>query len=306
MTSRRPRQPTRLRRRFHPPLPTAPTSAEVPALAGPIFPRAPSLPRPTQLPPSLIPPVMPTDPANIPSPDPVPPPRRGGWTLGALTLGLSIVAACVLLPQIHENRNLRSELAALQSQVDRIKQQVEINDAFLAKVDSDPTLITRLAQRQFLLTPDGTDVLTLPNSTPNSADPRQPAPNARNPFQLVAVPDRPADPTPTSLTTPTPHPVLDFIAAQLSRPFQDPQTRLYLLAGSMFLVAVGLILDGPAKPPRPTPAPATHPNTPEPLSPESVTPEPAASADPTSTHDNAHAAAPSTPSGPATHAALAA
>lgn len=170
------------------------------------------------------------------------PRRRGGWTLGALTLGLAVVAVCLLVPQIEENRGLRAELTELQAQQARLDEQVRVNDVFLEKVVSDPTLITRLAQRQLRLTPEGTDTLDLPGLGGGAG-----GYDARSPFQLVSVP-------PPDIRPPLPAP----LGGALMDWARDGRTRLYVLAGAFFLVALGLILDGPIKPTHTTAQPITE------------------------------------------------
>lgn len=161
-------------------------------------------------------------------PPPSPPPadrRRAGWTLPALIIGLGTIALCLLVPQMEENRRIARDLDQLRVERERIEEQIRVNDTFLAKVSVDPTLITRLAQRQLRLTPPGTDTLDISGLPPE----------ARSPFQLVTVPPPPA------MIPHTP------VGGTLLAPLRDGRTRLYLMAAALFVVAAALILDGPKK-----------------------------------------------------------
>lgn len=157
--------------------------------------------------------------------------------MGALVLGFSVIAVCLLLPQVEGNRQVRAELDQLRAQQARLDEQVRVNEVFLAKVATDPTLITRLAQRQLRLTPEGTGTLELSGLEGD----------ARSPFQLVSVP-------PVSGDVAAAGRVGGKVWGGLLDVVRDGRSRLYVMAGAFFLVALGLILDGPVKKPRATEA----------------------------------------------------
>jgi hypothetical protein len=151
--------------------------------------------------------------------------RKFGWTLPALVLGLGVVAFCLMLPQIDENRRTFHDLAQLRMEHARLAEQMRVNTLFLQRVESDPTLTARLAQRQLRVGPGGDEVGTL-----EIAGMR---PEPRSPFQLVAT-ARPADSGEYRV-----------LGGALLDPLRNDRTRLYVMAGALLLVAAALILDGP-------------------------------------------------------------
>src|ERR1700683_70446 len=109
-------------------------------------------------------PWMAMDTAALQSPDDAPPqsaqiepPRdeRGGWTISVLCIGLALVAACIILPQADANRRLNYELDALRLDLAQLQKQSSVNREFLGKIEVDPQLVERLAQRQMKLYPQG-------------------------------------------------------------------------------------------------------------------------------------------------------
>lgn len=160
----------------------------------------------------------------------------------ALVVGWAVIGVCLVLPQVEANRRVRYDLDRLRAEQARIEDQIKVNDEFLAKVSVDPTLMARLAQRQLRLVPGGMEPLELSGMSGES----------RNPFQLVTVPPVPAQ-----------APYQPFGGEWLA-PVMDDRKRLYLLAGSFLLVAMGLILDGGRRRVEPEvsaaePKPATEP-----------------------------------------------
>lgn len=151
--------------------------------------------------------------------------RRSGWTIPGLVIGLGVIAVCLMVPQIEENRAVLYDVERLRGEYRRIEMQISINDEFLAKVAVDPTLMSRLAQRQLRLLPGGTDELQLSGIDAE----------ARSPFQLVTVPPAPEMP-----------PYKPF-GGDLLGPFREPRTRLYLMGAALFVMGAALILDGPVK-----------------------------------------------------------
>jgi hypothetical protein len=145
----------------------------------------------------------------------------GGWTSLALLVGLAIVAACLLVPQLEENRELRWERDRLQAEKARIDEQVAANKHFIEVVGSDVTLQSRLVQRQFQLRPSGTEALDIPGVT-----------EPRSPFQLATVPP----PEAVAPYQPVGGAFLDIL--------RQGRARLYFMGLGLIIMAAGLILDG--------------------------------------------------------------
>src|SRR5580698_6962616 len=55
----------------------------------------------------------------------------GGWTIAVLCIGLSLIAACVIIPQADANRRLAYERQRLRRDLDQIQKQVAVNSEFL-------------------------------------------------------------------------------------------------------------------------------------------------------------------------------
>ena len=165
-----------------------------------------------------------------------PPPRGGGWTVVALCAGIGLIACCVLIPQADANRRLVYERERLKIDLDSIRKQVATNDEFLHRVDDDPNLAERLAQRQMKIIREGTRVLELKKPPKNGRGAPGPAsvlsqtPDDVSPFHLVAV----APPPPMPPYEPTGGPLAGLCF--------DPHRRLYLMGTGMLLMAVGLVL----------------------------------------------------------------
>lgn len=151
--------------------------------------------------------------------------RGGGWTLAALLLGLSAIAACMIVPQIDDNGRMAYEQRRLQADLDQINRQTAVNEQFLAKLESDPQLAQRLAQRQMKFIRQGESLLSY--KSPGG----QPAAAAQmSPFSLVHVPP------PAAMAAYQPS------GGMVSQWLLDSHNRLYCLAGGLFLAAMGLIL----------------------------------------------------------------
>jgi hypothetical protein len=150
-------------------------------------------------------------------------PVAGGmWTIPMLCLGLAIIACCILIPQADYNRHLVYEREKLRRDAEAITQQVKVNDEFLRKLADDATLAERLAQRQMKIVRQGTRVLDLTSRGYEETE--------MSPFQLVTVPP------------PEPLPPFQSRGGALTQACLNPHTRLYLIGGSLILMASGLVL----------------------------------------------------------------
>ena len=147
-------------------------------------------------------------------------PSRGGWTLPVLCAGIALIACCVLIPQADANRRFAYERAMLQSDLESIQKQVQVNEQFLKKVADDPELAERLAQRQMKIIREGTRVLDL----------RHDVAPTMSPFQLVTV------------ASPPPLPPYQPVGGALAAVCREPRSRLYLSGGALILIATGLVL----------------------------------------------------------------
>jgi len=136
-----------------------------------------------------------------------------------LCVGLGLLACCMILPQVEANRRLAFEKQKLQFDLQHFETQVAVNQEFLDRLGSDPTLAERLAQRQMKMVREGSNVLELKGQTADGI----------SPFLLVNVPPAP--------------PLADYQPAGIfGRAFSDSRTRLYLLGVSLFMVAGVMVL----------------------------------------------------------------
>jgi hypothetical protein len=150
----------------------------------------------------------------------------GGWTIGILLIGLTAIAVCVLIPQADANGRLAYERSKLQADLQQINEQASVNEAFLAKIESDPQLAQRLAQRQMKFIRQGESLLPLKSST--SGDYTVAA--EISPYSLVRVPPPPALPP------------YEPAGGLLGQWLLDSHVRLYCLGGGLFLVAMALVV----------------------------------------------------------------
>jgi hypothetical protein len=159
-------------------------------------------------------------------------PQGGGWTITALCIGLGLIAACVIIPQADANRRLGYERDTLLLDLAQLRKQAAVNHEFLAKVEVDPQLVERLAQRQMKMFPQGETVLNLKDddSPPAGAEDAAAAAQRVSPFSILRVPP------PPSL------PAYQPVGGTLAAACRQPQSQLYLLGAGMFLVAVGLVM----------------------------------------------------------------
>ncbi len=166
-------------------------------------------------------------------------PKRdgGGWTISVLCLGLAIIAACVIIPQADANRRLAYEREKLQRDLDQIQKQTALNQQFIGKIQNDPQLAERLAQRQMRMVRDGETVLDLRSAATTAKDDSESGAAAASsgaekmsPFMIVHVP------------APAPLPEYKPVGGALANLCRQPRTDLYLLGAGMFMVATGLVL----------------------------------------------------------------
>lgn len=150
------------------------------------------------------------------------PPSSGGWwTIPVLCLGIAIISCCLLIPQADENRRLAYEKQKLKVYADYVQEQARINEEFLHRVETDPTLAQRLALRRMKMIPQGSAVLELKG---------QKGPEEMSPFLMVTLPPPPE--------MPPYQPAGGKVAAM----FRHPRVRLYLLGAGLLLIAAGLVL----------------------------------------------------------------
>jgi cell division protein FtsB len=152
--------------------------------------------------------------------------RRGSlFTIPLVCLGLAVLAACLLIPAVDQNRRMAYDREQLRRDLAHLDQQVAVNDEFLRKLADDPTLAERLARRQLNAHRDGTRVLALPESS-GSLD----AAALASPYALLHV------------APPPPLPAYQPVGGRLGELCLDPKSRLYLMGGAMLCIVAGLLL----------------------------------------------------------------
>lgn len=152
----------------------------------------------------------------------------GAWTISMLCMGLGLIAACLIIPQADANRRLVYERQQLRMELAQVQKQTSVNQEFLSKMESDPQLTERLAQREMHAVEQGEAIVNVKNDGSSST-------GSMSPFTLVNVPP------PAALV---PYRPVGGILAQLCL---DPRSHIYILGMGMFCVAGGLVLGGPAK-----------------------------------------------------------
>jgi hypothetical protein len=145
-------------------------------------------------------------------------------TLTALMAGLAVIAMCVIVPQADANRRMAYEHDRLMADLDQINHQKSVNEEFIAKLDSDPQLAQRLAQRQMRMMPQGESLLAYKTSGPTTGA------GVVSPFTLVHVP------APEAL------PPYQAAGGVLGEWLLDSHVRLYCLGAGLYVVAMGLVL----------------------------------------------------------------
>jgi hypothetical protein len=171
-----------------------------------------------------------TLPQEVEEEEPYPPrmaAETGAWTIAFLCMGLGLIAACLIIPQADANRRLVYEREQLRMELMQTQKQTALNRDFLSKMESDPQLTERLAQREMHAVEQGQAVVNLNDGV--AAD------GSMSPYTLVNVPPPPP-------LAPY-HPVGGVLASLCL----NPDSRVYVLGFGMFCVAGGLVLGGPAK-----------------------------------------------------------
>jgi hypothetical protein len=153
--------------------------------------------------------------------------RGGAFTIPMICLGIGLIACCLLIPNADENRRLAYEREQLKADLEQLEKQVATNDEFLKRISDDPTLLERLARRQMKMVREGTSVMELRGHVDDSVGGAD-----MSPFLLVTIPP------------PAEMPEYQPIGGTLSELCRHPKTQLYLIGGSLLLIACGLVLGG--------------------------------------------------------------
>jgi hypothetical protein len=143
------------------------------------------------------------------------------WTIPLICAGIAIIACCLLIPAADENRRLAYESQLLKTDREQLEKQVQTNQDFLKHVGQDPTLAERLAQRQMKMVREGTSVLELKGQQLRAS---------ASPFMLVTLPP-PAEQVP-----------YQPIGGSFSNLCRQPRSQLYMIGGSLLMIATGLVL----------------------------------------------------------------
>ncbi|MGD0542656.1 MAG: hypothetical protein ABSB33_14170 [Tepidisphaeraceae bacterium] len=160
-------------------------------------------------------------------------PGGGGWTVAVLCVGMSLIAACAIIPQADVNRRLVYEREMLRQDLTQIQSQIAVNHEFLSKLENDPQLTERLAQREMRAVPQGQTALDLKSD--GDSPPTASAAAARmSPFSILNVPP----PPPLSPYRP--------VSGKFAELCRTPRSRGFVLGAGMIMVAAGLVLDGRA------------------------------------------------------------
>lgn len=158
-------------------------------------------------------------------------PQSGGWTVAILCVGMSLIAACAIIPQADANHRLVYEREMLRQDLKQIQSQVSVNHEFLSKLESDPQLTERLAQREMRAVPQGQKALDLKSdgdSTPTASV----AAARMSPFSILSVPA----PAPLAPYTP--------VGGKFAELCREPGSHGLVLGMGMIMIAAGLVLDG--------------------------------------------------------------
>ncbi len=150
--------------------------------------------------------------------------RGSAWTLPLLCLGIGLIACCVLIPQVDENRRLAYERERLKRDLEQIEKQVAVNDEFLHRLAGDANLIERLAQRQMKLVRAGTRELALRDDSTGHG--------LSSPYTMINVP------------APVPLRAYRSIGGSFAEICRQPRGQLYLSGLGLMLTAAGLVLGG--------------------------------------------------------------
>ncbi len=160
-------------------------------------------------------------------------PGGGGWTVAILCVGMSLIAAGAIIPQSDANRRLVYEREMLRQDLAQIQSQIAVNHEFLSKLESDPQLTERLAQREMRAVPQGQTALDL-KSDGDSPATASAAAARMSPFSILNVPP----PPPLSPYRP--------VGGKFAELCRTPRSRGLVLGAGMIMIAAGLVLDGRA------------------------------------------------------------
>ncbi|HEY1923501.1 MAG TPA: hypothetical protein VGG44_12185 [Tepidisphaeraceae bacterium] len=160
-------------------------------------------------------------------------PDGGGWTVAILCVGMSLIAACAIIPQADANHRLVYEREMLRQDLSQIHSQISVNHEFLSKLESDPQLTERLAQREMRVVPEGQTALDL-RLAGNSGQTASAAAARMSPFSILKVP------------APAPLEPYKPVGGEFSQLCRDPHSHGFVLGAGMIMVAAGLVLDGRA------------------------------------------------------------
>jgi hypothetical protein len=145
-----------------------------------------------------------------------------GWTFVFISVGIGLIASCLLIPQADENRALRYQCEKLKLDLEHIQQQSRVNDEFVQRINQDPALAERLAQRQMKYIRQGAAVLELGGDEGQE--------DLRSPFMLATVPP------PATLGALRP------VGGRFAELCRHTRSRLYMMGAGLMLLATGLVL----------------------------------------------------------------
>ncbi len=158
-------------------------------------------------------------------------PDGGGWTVAILCVGISLIAACAIIPQAGANRRLVYEREMLRQDLSQIHSQISVNHEFLSKLESDPQLTERLAQREMHAVPQGQAALDM-KPAGNSVQTASAAAARMSPFSILKVPS----PAPLAAYKP--------VGGEFAELCRDPHSHGFVLGAGMMMIAAGLVMDG--------------------------------------------------------------
>lgn len=134
-----------------------------------------------------------------------------------------MIACPLIIGQMEENRQLAWQRDKMQIYMNHFQKQLDLNQQFVDKLEKDPNLAERVAQRQMKLVRQGAAVLEL-NEGKTADD--------TSPFRLVNIP-----PPPNLKPYKPAGGVMNIL-------FGNPRVRLYTYGLGAFLIAIGLIMGG--------------------------------------------------------------
>jgi hypothetical protein len=158
-------------------------------------------------------------------------PDGGGWTVAILCVGMSLIAACAIIPQADANRRLVYEREILRQDLSQIHSQISVNHEFLSKLESDPQLTERLAQREMRVVPQGQTALDM-KPAGNSVQTASMAAARMSPFSILNVP------APAALAPYRP------VGGQFAELCRGSHSHGFVLGAGMIMIAAGLVMDG--------------------------------------------------------------